>query len=230
MSTELYKIFFKRRHHQPFPGFAIPTQMAEKLPVTTERIQSTQQAYVRPILPFSPIKAMMHKCYMSSFSIIRHNSADSVPTYFDDQFTRGMPNGFSIRLLHRHKPDDFLYCSSLFSVLSTRCSKRIGKVYVLRCHIVLLHRIKSEMYHVCKSIERLIAKRWPRGFAISKVRPQSCNKYEKKKTRLRFSLKFVHSKLPVHGHDPDFSFLHRYSIVSSTYNKNTPKWSFTAQM
>ena len=39
------------------------------------------------------------------------------------------------------------------------------------------------------------------------------------------TLKIVHSKSPVHGHDPKFVFHHRYKTVPSVYNKNTQKKS-----
>ena len=38
------------------------------------------------------------------------------------------------------------------------------------------------------------------------------------------TLKIVHSKSPVHGHDPKFLFPHRYKTVPSVYNKNTSKY------
>ena len=50
------------------------------------------------------------------------------------------------------------------------------------------------------------------------------------------TLKSVHSKSPVHGHDPKFLFLfaflflHQYKTGPLVYNKNTIKWSSTAQI
>ena len=37
------------------------------------------------------------------------------------------------------------------------------------------------------------------------------------------TLKIVHSKSPVHGHDPKYLFPHRYKTVLSVCNKNTSK-------
>ena len=38
--------------------------------------------------------------------------------------------------------------------------------------------------------------------------------------------KNVHSKSPLHGHDPKFLFPHQHKKVPSVYNKNTSKWYY----
>ena len=91
-----------------------------------------------------------------------------------------------------------------------------------------------------------MAKWWSWGFYIPKVHPYSSKKQKCEKNkhikRLRFSLntnkykypKIVHSKSPVHGHDPKFLFPHRYKTVHSVYNKphlsGAPTPKFEANM
>ena len=44
------------------------------------------------------------------------------------------------------------------------------------------------------------------------------------------TLKIVHSKSPVNGHDPKFLFPHKYLTVPSVYSKNISKWSSSAKI
>ena len=54
--------------------------------------------------------------------------------------------------------------------------------------------------------------------------------FAKDKPTQSCTLKTVHSKSPVNGHDPKFLFPHWYKTVPSVYNENTFKWSSNAQI
>ena len=67
-----------------------------------------------------------------------------------------------------------------------------------------------------------MAKCWPQGLSITKIYPYSSKKWGKTNIIVFLAknvpsntrtLKFVHSKLPVHGHDPKFTDLNRYKLV-----------------
>ena len=87
--------------------------------------------------------------------------------------------------------------------------------------------------------KRLFGKMLVLGFVYSKKYIHSPAKKCKKKKmsndcvfRLILTntctLKIIHSKLPVHGHDP--KFFSRYKTVPLVYNKSTSKWSSNAQI
>ena len=95
---------------------------------------------------------------------------------------------------------------------------------------------KSEMHHICNSIELLM-------LSSKLVNPKSTFillQRNAKKINMSIDcifrqmltntciLKIIQSKSPFQDHDPKFLFPHRYKTVPSINNKNRSKWSSAA--
>ena len=110
------------------------------------------------------------------------------------------------------------------------------------CVFATLNKEQNSSYlQLCR---RLNGKMLVLGFLYSKSTPIVQQKKKKKCEKPNMSndcvfrriltnistLKIVHSKSHVHGHDPKFLFPHQYKTVPSVYDKNTSKWSSNAKI